>query len=719
MTQFKQTNTGERVVYKPLSENGFELDLNGATAEFYMMKNGQTYVNAPAYVENQSLVYDFTEQDTLYPGVYAGEFKVVYQDGTVKHYPEKGFLSIKIDKILNPDASTVGEERVALQVSLVEDFKAEVNAKLVGVEDATLAANDAATHATTQGDYAKAEADRLVGTDVSVLDNRVTQLDAQLAEIATLVTKFGAVADANYYDTVNKKYYSDATMTIPATDNQKAFQDAVDYLANNGGGTLFVPKGTYMFKNSVKWKSKVSMIGSGIGDTKFVVEGTIFSLFYNTDGAANGSSGTDPNVWLENCRFENFDIDLIGLTSTDVSVGGKGFFILYMKRARFRNLYLRNTIGTALGCDFLVDTVIDNIVVENAGRNLAEGQGGGGQSGIGIGSCAVENEPVIVSNCHIYNCGNYGIFVETQNNPSGVKSQHAQIINNYCYGNRSGIGNKGSGGVLISGNSIINSDTSGIHLSESAGNDVITNNRIVKNKVDGIYIGTGYKGDLIVFNNFISENGGRGILFLQTTISESKNFKVANNMICDNNYSGIDLQGGQKNTTITDNTLKNNGKTVSSTYAAGINMQSFNGIGQTNLMIRGNSFFDDQATRTQISGVKTQVASNLTDAIISENHVVGYTYNLGINIASGTKTNVKVKRNTGYITEQNGNGTIPDAATYVDITFPESMAGVPTTINLTSGTSEHVWYSNVTRSGMRVNRSGSTGVLNFSWRAEI
>lgn len=273
MTQFKQTNTGERVVYKPLSENGFELDLNGATAEFYMMKNGQTYVNAPAYVENQSLVYDFTEQDTLYPGVYAGEFKVVYQDGTVKHYPEKGFLSIKIDKILNPDASTVGEERVALQVSLVEDFKAEVNAKLVGVEDATLAANDAATHATTQGDYAKAEADRLVGTDVSVLDNRVTQLDAQLADIAVNAKQFGL--DEN------------ATWEI----NRDAIQQANDYVYSQGGGVVLIPPGTYTVKGVMLDSGvKLQMYGVTLRSPDGFVPAVISSREYQTTGTVSVDS---------------------------------------------------------------------------------------------------------------------------------------------------------------------------------------------------------------------------------------------------------------------------------------------------------------------------------------------------------------------------------------------------------------------------------------------
>lgn len=127
MTQFKQNNTSERVTYKPVSENGFAINLTGATAQFVMIQKEQTYINAPAAVDeaNSQLVYEFTAQDTLYSGVYTGEFRVTFADGTIKHYPEKSYLRVQIDKVLDPTESTVSEDNIAYRVSQFEDFKTQ------------------------------------------------------------------------------------------------------------------------------------------------------------------------------------------------------------------------------------------------------------------------------------------------------------------------------------------------------------------------------------------------------------------------------------------------------------------------------------------------------------------------------------------------------------------------------------------------------------------
>ncbi|MGM0807523.1 MAG: hypothetical protein ACQET8_22720, partial [Bacillota bacterium] len=83
--------------------------------------------------------------------------------------------------------------------ALKTDVQAATTAANQAKTDANTAASNANTkatfaqtqgdHAKTQGDYAKREADRLVGTDVSVLDNKITNVSAQLAENATKVQK--------------------------------------------------------------------------------------------------------------------------------------------------------------------------------------------------------------------------------------------------------------------------------------------------------------------------------------------------------------------------------------------------------------------------------------------------------------------------------------------------------------------------------------------------
>lgn len=427
------------------------------------------------------------------------------------------------------------------------------------------------------------------------------------------------------------------------TDNQPFFQHAVDCLNAVSGGTIFVPRGTYMFNSGVKWYTNISMIGAGIYDTKFIVSGVLFDLFYNTDGASDGSSGT----WLENCRFENFQTDLAGLTSTTAQVDGKAIFIIYMKRARFRNLYLKNAIGTALGCDFLVDTVIDNIVVENAGRNYSAGGVTVGQSGIGIGSCATALEPVVVSNCHVYNCGNYGIFVETQNNPSGVKAEHAKVVNCFVSGNKYGIGNKGSGGLHITGNSSVNNTSYGIYLSQDAGNNIVSNNKVVNNGDSGICVTGGYKEMLIIMGNEINGNSGKGIE-LQSATNINDKIQIVDNIIYKNGKNGISITDAWKNIVISGNIVKNNSQAVVTfNYTGGIHLEcASTAVTMSNITVSNNLILDDQATKTQQIGVKT-LNTGLQNVFINANNIVGYNYTSGL-VIGGTLTNVAVKNNTGY-----------------------------------------------------------------------
>ncbi|PFZ77899.1 hypothetical protein COL70_30680, partial [Bacillus pseudomycoides] len=101
----------------------------------------------------------------------------------------------------------------------------------------------------------------------------------------------------------------------------------------------------------------------------------------------DGSGGT----FLEDCNFEDFEMDGSGFTDTEMNISSKGIFILYMRRARFHNLYIHDTVGTGLGADFLTETVISNVVAERCGRLFGVGDvGQAGASGIGVGTNALD-----------------------------------------------------------------------------------------------------------------------------------------------------------------------------------------------------------------------------------------------------------------------------------------------------------------------------------------
>lgn len=67
--------------------------------------------------------------------------------------------------------------------------------------------------------------------------------------------------------------------------------------------------------------------------------------------------------------------------------------------------------------------------------------------------------------------------------------------------------------------------------------------------------------------------------------------------------------------------------------------------------------------------------------------------------------------------ENTGVATIPDAATFVDVTH--NIHTTPDSINTTPQANEHVWVSNIGATTFRINRTGSTGNLICGWRGSV
>lgn len=428
------------------------------------------------------------------------------------------------------------------------------------------------------------------------------RVDTQLGNIFLDITTLGAKADANFYDETTQKYYTDATRTTESFDNTFIFRDAVNFLHENGGGTIYVPAGKYCFRNQIFWKSDVSMRGAGMETTFLFGEGEVFDLIKATEFSSTGSDGGNPEAWLNNVKFEDFQIDLKGFTSPWSNVNGKAFFILYMQKARFRNIILRNTIGTALGCDFLVDTVIENVYTYNAGRNYGnpgvidkETPVTVGQSGIGIGAGAVPEENVVIQNCFTYNSGNYGIFVETQR--PEVRSKFAKIVNNHAEGNRIGISNRGSANTLIDGNSCFKNEIAGVLVNHGGYGDIISNNFIRENERNGVSVLSDYDKDVLIINNKISLNKGNGIFIESTSLGQPDDIKIKNNDIDNNDYLGISLRNTtsakHQNIDVLNNTIYNNNR------APGNEVTAMVVRGVDNLQLKGNTFYDSQETPTQ------------------------------------------------------------------------------------------------------------------------
>jgi hypothetical protein len=78
------------------------INLLGATVAFQMRaRRGVILVDAAAVIDTATppiLRYDWASGDTTRAGIYEGEFRVTYSDGSVETFPNRGFISININE---------------------------------------------------------------------------------------------------------------------------------------------------------------------------------------------------------------------------------------------------------------------------------------------------------------------------------------------------------------------------------------------------------------------------------------------------------------------------------------------------------------------------------------------------------------------------------------------------------------------------------------------
>lgn len=556
------------------------------------------------------------------------------------------------------------------------------------------------------------------------LEDRLDATDAQLAQTENRMNGVAINAayppapfrkitsDSNYYDTANFKYYKDEEMTIPATDNAGVVQALVNFLHEKGGGTLLIPDGNYVFRSTVAWKSRVSLIGASKTGTRLYSEGINFSLIRGTIGNSDGSSANDQSVWFDDCKFTDFLIDNKGLSFSEKTVDGKALFILYMRRAVFRDLILLNTLGTALGCDFLVDTVIDSVFTDNAGRSSYP-TGHGGNSGIGIGTSALTEEPIVVTNCFTYNSGNYGIFVETQNNPLGVKAKYAKIVNCHSQGNRLGFGNKGSGGTQFIGCTAVMNRSHGFHLTQGVSGDQLLGCISELNGGDGVRIERDYVGDLDISNVWANNNSGAGIRAINSD-AILKNVRISESKTHRNGSSGVWIGGNTKNIDIKGINSVNNGQdsSVATGFRRGILIEGVNDI----VSILDNTVFDDQSIKTQVGGI--QVSATTTNYVLDGNNVTGYASDSAYlaDLSKGA-----IGTNSNLVFEKHGIATIAEGQLTVDVIH--GLGKNPTAINISpvqyKGVPVPIWIVRSDGNMIRVRKELATGTVDFYWEVRV
>lgn len=221
-------------------------------------------------------------------------------------------------------------------------------------------------------------------------------------------------------------------------DDTSAISSAINAASAAGGGTVFLPPGTYKVTSTIIPLSGVRIQGAG-NSTVIAGYGSQFSIFQNI------ASTNSPTTDIEICDLK---IDGTNVTAAAYTPLYKGIYIQYTKRLKIHDIYVYNTYATGIGTDYLVDSVISRCVVEQCGvRGIAAG-GATGSNGIGIGTGAYATESWIVADCIANNCGNNGIMCEAQN-PT-INSEYMMMVNCESYNCKNGYLNSGVTRVIFS-----------------------------------------------------------------------------------------------------------------------------------------------------------------------------------------------------------------------------------------------------------------------------
>lgn len=353
----------------------------------------------------------------------------------------------------------------------------------------------------------------------------------------------------------------DYGITTDAEDNSLKFQQMVDELSENGGGTIYVPIGTYKFDTSkgqyiegtsgckccIKAKSNISIVGESLSGTVFQMTG------HSSQGVCMfGYNDSVKQTPIEGCTYRNFTVNGEDCTIDTYSSDGKAFFYQYVKNCVFRDLCFIGTPATSLGIDFLDNVVIDSVYCYHSGRIHADTSPGG--AGIGIGTGAWENENFVIRNCICDSCGHFGIFLEDQiifelpNNRIPRYPKGAIIANNICRNGRNyGFGIRGGENVIFEGNESYENANGGLFSDWCNKGIVIQNNLFKDNGGSGICLGNERNGILnTVFENFVMKGNtiignDYGINISQRTTA----LEISHNTIRENTIKDLMVSANQ------------------------------------------------------------------------------------------------------------------------------------------------------------------------------
>lgn len=292
-------------------------------------------------------------------------------------------------------------------------------------------------------------------------------------------------------------------------DNSPQIQAAVDAAYAAGGGTVFIPAGTWNVKRNtsttwfgakcaVKLSTNVSLIGESMET----------AILRPNDGNQNAAVISATQT-LENSRIAYLRIEMAHIPAA-ATIAEKGIYSQNLINCMIDHIHVNGSNGTGIGVDILQSTIIDHNIVTHCGRGWLVGHHLG-CSGIGIGAgttTAIEHpltEMSIVSNNIVLDSGQFGIFYEhqglnvaTEQPESYDGNRFAEVIicNNILRSTTwKGIGVVALQGVQVYDNVIHGAQREGIEISKWTSNCSVRGNSLI-NCAKGITVGVDAERDV-------------------------------------------------------------------------------------------------------------------------------------------------------------------------------------------------------------------------------
>ena len=489
------------------------------------------------------------------------------------------------------------------------------------------------------------------------------------------------------------------------------------------GGQVIMPQGNFAQLTRILPKSGVDLIGQGWGRTVLRPQGGVTSIRRNRE-----DDGATTLNYVRDVGFYNFEID--GSDQVDQGNGKllKGFFMTYMYRARFQHLFVHHTGHTAIGNDFMTETIYDDCVATNAGR--IGGRNGAGCSGLGFGTSGqwyqapfpgVNEYSLKIINCVGRDNARFGMFFETQS--AGDRQKGVEVINFSASGNgQAGLSDSGCDSLKV-----VNAD---LHNNTEAGFTVdagtfpvaptpgswgrIISSDIRDNGTAGVIIDarTTTGGSGWVFSDTNVRNNGTNGMEVHVGASEMLRLRLSNMDITSNGQHGvlIDSTGGA----LSDMSM--NGVNLISNGKSGAGYHGFRSTAPLSRPRFVNTTATDTATtKTQEYGFS--FGAPVYGGIIDNNILIGNAanagvattlanYNLGVQGATNFDAQTVVGRNLGYNVANGNPETLITAPVGTKFTRKDGPSGKLEYIKTTgtSGSTGWVPSGSTESSGATANR---------------